>query len=153
MPKVNCLICGKEFYVKPCHLTLGWGKYCSKKCQFQAQRTGQIANCAYCGKSIYRKRRDLRRSKSGRVFCNKSCHCAWENKHRRIGIFAPNWRGGQYVYRDLMRKNKAQPICSICGYEDERVLVVHHKDGNRKNNQIENLEWLCRNCHYLLHNR
>ncbi|MEK6860574.1 MAG: HNH endonuclease signature motif containing protein [Nanoarchaeota archaeon] len=33
--------------------------------------------------------------------------------------------------------------CAICGYDTEEVLEVHHKDGNRKNNNIDNLEILC----------
>ena len=28
---------------------------------------------------------------------------------------------------------------------------VHHKDGNRNNNQSSNLAWLCCNCHRLKH--
>jgi hypothetical protein len=24
-------------------------------------------------------------------------------------------------------------------------------DGNRKNSEVRNLEWLCHNCHYLVH--
>jgi len=30
-------------------------------------------------------------------------------------------------------------------------LIVHHIDKNRNNNGIENLIWLCQNCHYLVH--
>jgi len=52
-----------------------------------------------------------------------------------------------------MKENKIKPICSKCGFEDKRVLVIHHKDYNRKNNNINNLIWLCRNCHYLIHDR
>ena len=29
-------------------------------------------------------------------------------------------------------------------------LDIHHRDGNRYNNQIDNLECLCRNCHGLV---
>jgi 5-methylcytosine-specific restriction endonuclease McrA len=43
-------------------------------------------------------------------------------------------------------------ICKRCGTEDKRVLEAHHIDSNRKNNTIQNLVWLCRNCHHLVHN-
>jgi hypothetical protein len=43
--------------------------------------------------------------------------------------------------------------CNECGMEDERVLLVHHKDKNRLNNNIENLEVLCWNCHIIKHNK
>lgn len=148
---MKCIICGKDFYVKQSHFKIGWGKYCSKECQFHGQKTGKKVQCGYCGKTIYKSKRDIRRSKSGKNFCNKSCHCAWQNSNNRVGSLAPNWNGGEYIYRDLMKKNSIKPICSNCGVEDTRVIVVHHKDKNRKNNKIENLQWLCRNCHYIIH--
>jgi predicted HNH restriction endonuclease len=33
-----------------------------------------------------------------------------------------------------------------------RVLAVRHIDQNHKNNNVENLAWLCHNCHHLVHN-
>ena len=36
--------------------------------------------------------------------------------------------------------------CAICGW-DKAVCDVHHIDGNSKNNKIENLVFLCPNCH------
>lgn len=38
-------------------------------------------------------------------------------------------------------------ICVCCGYnEDWRVLTVDHKDGNKMNNDLNNLQILCINC-------
>ena len=38
--------------------------------------------------------------------------------------------------------------CAICGYNKyEEVLEVHHKDGDRTNAAVENLELLCPTCH------
>jgi 5-methylcytosine-specific restriction endonuclease McrA len=39
------------------------------------------------------------------------------------------------------------PICSYCGFGIPEVLEVAHLDGNKENNQIENLAILCANCH------
>jgi len=41
--------------------------------------------------------------------------------------------------------------CNRCPIEDIRILLVHHKDRNRKNNEIDNFEILCRNCHTIEH--
>lgn len=41
--------------------------------------------------------------------------------------------------------------CEICG-QTSLVSVVHHKDGNRKNNSQENRMILCYKCHGYLHN-
>lgn len=40
--------------------------------------------------------------------------------------------------------------CSIC-VEMEGQIDVHHKDKNRKNNTIENLQVLCASCHAKIH--
>lgn len=37
--------------------------------------------------------------------------------------------------------------CERCDYDKREILVVHHKDRNRKNNVLENLELICPNCH------
>lgn len=53
----------------------------------------------------------------------------------------------EYIKRIL----KNEPYCEICGIknwnEKELVFQLHHKDGNYKNNKIENLILLCPNCH------
>ena len=41
--------------------------------------------------------------------------------------------------------------CDKCGLD--KLLEVHHKDGNRKNNKVSNLRILCKECHRKLENR
>ena len=151
MTKRKCRVCGKELSIKECHLKRGWGKYCSKKCQAKAQIKGSWVQCDYCGKAIWRQPKDFKRSKRNKFFCSKKCHCSWENKNIRCGENAPNWVAGETVYRSLLKRYGKIEKCRRCGIEDKRLLVVHHIDANRKNNRSENLEWLCRNCHCLVH--
>ncbi len=42
-------------------------------------------------------------------------------------------------------------ICERCGYDRHEILQVHHKDKNRSNNDLDNLELICPNCHYEEH--
>jgi len=151
MIKKKCMVCGKAISIKEYHVKKGWGKYCSKKCQAKEQIKGKWLECDYCGKKIWRTPKDFTRSKSGKFFCSISCHCSWENQNKRCGENAPNWISGIRVYRRLLKKYGKPEKCVKCGIEDSRVLVVHHKDSNRKNNKSENLEWLCRNCHCIVH--
>lgn len=146
-----CAVCGIEIHVKASHAARGWGKYCSSACKYAGQRKGKWVACEYCGELIYRRPADYKKSDSKKFFCSKNCHCAWENENVRCGVNAPNWMAGQNVYRKLLKRTGLAEKCSNCEIKDKRVLVVHHKDRNRRNNSIENLEWLCRNCHSIVH--
>ena len=151
MPYVPCVICDVSFYAKPRHVKLGWGKYCSRKCQYMGQRKGKMHACGICGKMVYRTPSDLWKADSKRFFCGKSCLAKWKNSHAPRGADHFNWKDGSGTYRNIMLRNKKKPLCTSCGLKNERVLVVHHVDHNRKNNTLKNLLWLCRNCHYLAH--
>ena len=150
MSVVNCIICSKGFYIKPNRVSKGWGKYCSNNCKHIGFRNGNIYNCKSCSKRIYKSKSVQQRSTSGNYFCNKSCQTKWRNS-----IFAgenhANWKGGEHSYREAMRRTNINPSCSKCRLVDARVLAVHHKDKNRKNNALSNLMWLCHNCHFLVH--
>ncbi len=55
-------------------------------------------------------------------------------------------------YRFIALNNIKILKCKKCGYyEFEKILIVHHLDGDRKNNKKENLCVLCPNCHALAH--
>lgn len=41
--------------------------------------------------------------------------------------------------------------CERCNYDKYEILQVHHKDRNRKNNDLKNLQLICPNCHYEEH--
>lgn len=53
-------------------------------------------------------------------------------------------------HREVMQKNLEAQQCWCC--EDVFFnLIVHHIDGNRKNNKQKNLIVLCKRCHALVH--
>ena len=103
MPNANCQVCGKEFSVKPSHQKLGYGKYCSQKCNGGAQKTGKFVKCHICGKQVWKTKRSLERSKSKLYFCNKSCSTKWRNKHL-IQEKHSNWKNGVTTYRKVLLK-------------------------------------------------
>jgi hypothetical protein len=150
MPEADCLTCNTSFYVKLSHEKLGWGKYCSKSCQTQSQFNGKHFNCSICNKKIYRTKAQIKHSKSKEFFCSKSCQTLWRNKYF-IAEKHPSWNNGTNSYRKRLLKSKKTPICKCCGIIDIRLLVAHHIDHNRTNNKLSNLEWLCLNCHHLIH--
>lgn len=151
MPQVKCKICRKEFYAKPNWLKRGWAKYCSKACQYISQKNGRWVKCHICEKTIYKTSRELKRSISKKYFCSKSCQTTWRNKEVYIGHNHSNWKNGESTYKNILLRSNAPKICKRCGEKDVRVLIIHHLDHNRKNNEIKNLVWLCGNCHILIH--
>jgi len=151
MLTVYCKVCKKKFYIKPSHKKYGWGKYCSSECQYIGQRRGKFVYCETCGKKIWRRPLQLKRSRSEKFFCGKSHLMAWKNKILQVGENHPNWTGGEFAGRGILERANRKMVCTNCGITDKRVLMVHHKDSNRKNNKITNLIWLCQNCHHLIH--
>lgn len=151
MPVTFCIICQKEFYAKLNHQKRGWGKYCSVQCRNRSLMKGEYVICGSCGKSIYKSPKSLLHSKSKNYFCNKKCQTTWRNK-RFVGENSKNWINGIRAYRNIIKRTNLTEECFLCGISLKIVLVVHHVDKNRKNNNAANLVWLCRNCHHLVHN-
>ena len=58
------------------------------------------------------------------------------------------WKGGKGVYKQIAFEHYGK-VCS-CG--STLNLCVHHKDEDRSNNEISNLEVMCRSCHAKRHN-
>lgn len=150
MPQIKCRRCQKEFYAKPCWLKKGQGIFCSNHCRHESRKQGEVVACHLCGKQSYKQPKALQRSKSGKFFCGKSCQTIWRNSEY-VREKHPNWKGGGASYRELLLKEGAPPICTLCQTTDNRVLAAHHIDEDRSHNTIENLAWLCHNCHHLVH--
>ena len=69
-----------------------------------------------------------------------------------VGSNHPNWKGGEFTaYRSILAKTTTPKTCKRCGLDDQRRLAVHHIDKNHRNNDLNNLVWLCYNCHFLVH--
>ncbi len=146
----SCLICSKQFYVKPVHVRMGYGKYCSTTCQYEGRKTGKVVSCFVCGKNVYKNKKALLGSKSGKYFCGKSCQTVWRNSEF-VGAKHSNFIDGISTYKSILNRNKIPKMCKLCGTGDIRILAVHHIDHNHFNNDLKNLTWLCHNCHFLVH--
>ena len=114
-----------------------------------------------CGKKIIVRRGSLQ---SGNT---KSCGClqkesAKEKGEKRIGKDSPNYVNGnacgKYIKEILKLKEKIRKrdnyTCQHCDKTQEqnlkehnRILDVHHIDGDDTNNMEENMITLCKDCH------
>ena len=81
-----------------------------------------------------------------------SDHRLSKNKNKVNEIFIINSKVSPGYVKTLIIKEKLKPYkCNNCGIDrwnnKKIVLEMHHIDGNRKNNTLENLVLLCPNCH------
>lgn len=145
-----CKVCSKEFETKAYFIKRGQGQFCSLDCYRSTFQKGKTVVCTTCRAAVYRTAQQLRRSKSKLHFCSKSCQTVWRNK-----VFSGEkhklWKNGESTYRKLLERAKRPLNCARCKMNDPRVLAAHHVDGNHRNNKLENLMWLCHNCHLLVH--
>lgn len=66
-----------------------------------------------------------------------------------IGFVKTNGESAKFEY--FREQNGGLGICKICGKECR--LEIHHVDGNRRNNENENLISICASCHKKIHYR
>lgn len=160
-------MCNKQFQASLTEVKRGNGKFCSKECSLKntinkakARATNQkLPNviCAYCDIPFYKRQSALKNSKSGLYFCCRE----HKDLSQRIGgipeIQPPHYGtsgvNGASVntYRALAFKSFPHK-CLLCGYDKfPQILEVHHKDRDRTNNELSNLELLCPTCHEVHH--
>ena len=147
--KVNCDKCGKEFNIPL--KRYNWKIknkekfYCSKECSIKKRSI--TCQCKNCGKDIEKPRSQIERSKSGNVFCSKSCSTSFNNRIHKSGKNHHSYIDGLSQYR-LNAFINYERRCSVCGWDkDERILEVHHINNSRNDNSLENLIILCPICH------
>jgi 5-methylcytosine-specific restriction endonuclease McrA len=117
----------------------GWEIYCSSKCKIKNSRTGTFLKCSKCGKRIW-----VRKAKQkDRNYCSRSCAISEANRHRR-GDKHPNYVHGRSVDYRKQAFDAHGKKCAYCGYDGhEKLLEVHHIDGDRRNWKLKNLIVLC----------
>lgn len=137
---IKCCVCGKMFDVISTRANKA--KYCSKECYYKAMNkvgTKEFV-CLNCGDVF------LSSPSKDRKFCSNECKTKY-----RLKNFFPKTASCIQKY---MRKRNMIRCCDICGYKEHpEILGIHHKDRNRNNNSIENLQILCPICHSIEHKK
>ncbi len=134
-PNTNCANCSKSIYRRPFQIEKG-SVYCSVTCSGIAIRKEKP--CIVCGKLIL--------AGLNKKTCGRSCA-----NINRAGI---KYNGASP--RDKVKYQRGLKLrlldirghkCEKCSYNKYEILQVHHKDRNKNNNDLENLELICPNCH------
>lgn len=165
---VNCKYCNKEFKPPTRDINRGNGKFCSKSCASSfrkgvQQKTRLVFICSNpkCGKEFLKLASNFRKnsSKSGLRFCNRKCKDEAQSLEVGLKAIQPSHFGTKdnssptsRNYRPIAAKHLDMTKCNRCLFNlRPEVLQVHHKDRNRRNNTLENLEVLCPTCHIIDH--
>ena len=61
------------------------GDFCSQKCNNAFNHKPIIVPCSQCGTPCKKLQNQIQKSKSGNVFCNRSCSTIWRNLHKKHG--------------------------------------------------------------------
>jgi hypothetical protein len=137
-PNTKCIICGRPTYKRPVEIERNKGRvFCSQTCYGASCRKEKP--CIICGNPILA---GLNKKTCSRICANKI----------RVGI---HYRAGRST-KDKVKTQRWLKVrllkergasCERCGYNRKEILVVHHKDRDRENNDLRNLELMCPNCH------
>lgn len=139
----RCLICKKRFFT-PLHADK---KLCSPTCVHLFQRRRKRLRCSHCNKLFDLPLKRLKTSKHGVFFCCRD----HKDKAQIENSIWHNYKDGSRTFKRLAEKHL--PIQCSCGFTFRPLLMVHHKDGDRKHNGLSNLEWVCAICHCIRHMR
>jgi Zn finger protein HypA/HybF involved in hydrogenase expression len=161
--EVNCAFCNQlhkknKHEVSRC-LREGTKMFCSRDCIVKYRAKNKIPKapnvvCAYCHKEFYMNKTKQKNSRTGFRFCCRE-HKDIAQRIGGIKEIQPSHYGTILKdYRTLIQRNDLLKECNRCNYKEViEVLQVHHRDRNRNNNDLKNLEVLCPTCHAAEHFR
>lgn len=131
-------------------------KFCSPSCGYASRSSPMVeivCSNTKCGKTFKRRTSKTYNSKHGFQFCSRSCKDFAQSLKGDCKAIRPTHYGtgtGRRVYKNLIADMK-RPRCCDCGEDRRYLLMVHHIDANRENNDRRNLEVVCSNCHVRRH--
>lgn len=129
----TCRVCKKQYITKAANSV-----YCSLTCYKVGNlelKKQTVTKCEVCSSTIKYRRISGKNTR----FCSQAC----------AGINKTIFKGQKaYFYKALFFYGL---ICSLCSNANYKHLVVHHRNKNRSDNSLENLQVLCANCHFEIH--
>ncbi len=97
-------------------------------------------NCEYCGKKL---------TGQQKKYCSQECRADYHFVQKLVDGNPPSNISPRSLKRWLLRTRGHQcEECRLKTWRGEEIpLEMHHIDGNAKNNNFDNVQLLCLNCH------
>ena len=161
-----CIHCGKEFTVP--FARRDTAKFCSRLCSDSHPRKHNEVQCRECGKLFPMKESQSQRNNRMGNFCSSQCN---SNARSRLysGDKNPNWKGGRNfdsdgyaIYSDVasrklglgtLKVHQANVLIHLGLKKIPQRMHVHHRDCDRTNNDIDNLQLINASDHKWIHHQ
>lgn len=133
VPEWVCKQCGITF------LRRTWSgivpAFCTDRCKMEFTRSQKTTKaCSVCGRICVVDKLNASRFK----YCSNTCYRKTSGRKPRT--------------RQTLIASGREQVCADCGYRERpEILQAHHKDEDRTNDDLDNLELLCPNCHAIRH--
>lgn len=149
----TCDYCGKSFSVVRSRVKTA--KCCSRKCRYKNKK-GKYIKCEKCGKDFYVTLARLRQSKKHNHktrYCSQQCY----SRKGKNNYF---WKNGIYkdrdgyikIYTDKGKIREHRYLAEkVLGRKLEKNEVIHHINGKRDDNRLENLRLMTKKEHDTYH--
>lgn len=137
-PNINCVVCNKPIYRRPSEIESNRGQvFCSVNCHGLSCR--KETPCVVCRKPIL--------AGLHKKTCSRACANIYRTGIKyKLGAPKRDKVKSQQALKLRLLEQRGK-VCSRCNYNKFEILQVHHKDRDRSNNSLNNLELICPNCH------
>ena len=124
-----------------------WDKHrIKRRCLLCSKEFEVVESRIYSGRGKYCSRECADESKKGKRFSKKTEIKKGQHLSPKTEFVYTTGAGYRHKIKDV--------ICKDCKKRFPRTKIqIHHKDGNRKNNNLRNLIALCKSCHLKRHGK